>query len=238
MDVQTFIADYCEAFSGRAELPVAFWYSDMSEGELKRTEGCLFKAFPAVRAGEVVSMNAETVGCGGGRFYTGFAPMGGHIPDFVSLKERYKSSPGSVSEYIKKLNVPRSSGKYLHFARIDRIDTFDRIEGALFLATPDVLSGLCAWAFFDNDSPEAVVTLFGSGCSVAVTCTVNENRENGRRTFLGLFDPSVRPYVESGMLCLSVPMSRLREMLRTMRSTCLFDTHAWGKVRKRIAGEL
>lgn len=238
MDIQTFIADYYEAFSERAELPIAFWYSDILEGELKKTEGCLFKAFPAVRAGEVVSMDAETIGCGGGKFYTGFAPMGEHIPTFVSQKEHYKSTPESVLEYIGELNVQRSNGKYLHFARIDRIDSFDRAEGVLFFATPDVLTGLCSWVFYDNNSPEAVMTLFGSGCSATVTCVVNENRVNGRRTFLGLFDPSVRPYVESDVLSLSVPMSRFGEMLRTMRSTCLFDTHAWGKVRKRIAGEL
>ena len=46
MDIQTFINNYYEAFSLKAELPIAFWYSDSLLGELKQTQGCLFKALP------------------------------------------------------------------------------------------------------------------------------------------------------------------------------------------------
>ena len=35
MDIQTFINNYYEAFSLKAELPIAFWYSDSLLGELK-----------------------------------------------------------------------------------------------------------------------------------------------------------------------------------------------------------
>ncbi len=31
MDIHTFIANYQEAFGQRAELPIAFWYSDRME---------------------------------------------------------------------------------------------------------------------------------------------------------------------------------------------------------------
>ena len=44
MDIQTFIDNYQETFSGKAELPIAFWYSDTLSGELRKTQGCLFKA--------------------------------------------------------------------------------------------------------------------------------------------------------------------------------------------------
>lgn len=86
MDIQTFINNYYEAFSLKAELPIAFWYSDSLLGELKQTQGCLFKALPAIRQGEII--------------------------------------------------------RYLHFARIDRLTSFEKVEGLLFLATPDILSGL------------------------------------------------------------------------------------------------
>ena len=49
MDIQTFIDNYQETFSGKAELPIAFWYSDTLSGELRKTQGCLFKALPAIR---------------------------------------------------------------------------------------------------------------------------------------------------------------------------------------------
>ena len=87
MDIQTFINNYYEAFSLKAELPIAFWYSDSLLGELKQTQGCLFKALPAIRQGEIISMNGDSVGCGGGKFYTGFTPMPEHVPNFVSFKE-------------------------------------------------------------------------------------------------------------------------------------------------------
>ena len=38
MDIQTFIDNYQETFSGKAELPIAFWYSDTLSGELRKTQ--------------------------------------------------------------------------------------------------------------------------------------------------------------------------------------------------------
>lgn len=237
MNIRTFIDNYREAFSEKAELPIAFWYSDTLEGTFQKIQGCLFKALPAIRGGEVISVNADVLGCGGGKFYTGFAPMNDYIPSFVSEKEKYKQTPQLVIEQIDAIGVGRTSHAYLHFARIDRLDSFENIEGLLFLATPDVLSGLCTWAAFDNNSPEAVSAPFGSGCSTTITETVNENRLGGRRTFIGFFDPSVRPYVESNLLSFSIPLSRFQEMYATMPHCCLFGTHAWGKIKTRIAEE-
>ena len=205
MDIQTFIDNYQETFSGKAELPIAFWYSDTLSGELRKTQGCLFKALPAIRNGEIISMSGESIGCGGGKFYTGFTPMPEHVPNFVSLKERYKQTPEMVLEGIKKIDVQRATKQYIHFARIDRLTSFEDVEGLLFLATPDILSGLVTWAFFDNNSPEAISTPFGSGCSATITQAVNENRRGGHRAFLGFFDPSARPYVESNVLSFTIP---------------------------------
>lgn len=201
----------------------------------KKLKGALFKALRDIRDGEVISMSAETISCGGGKFYTGFAPMNNHIPTFVSSKEKYKETPEMVTQYIEDMNVQKTSNTYLHLARIDRLDSFEHIEGLLFFATPDVLSGLCTWASFDNNSPEAISTLFGSGCSTTITNTLNENKAGGRRTFLGFFDPSVRPYIEKDILSFSIPMSRFKEMYITMRNSCLYDTHAWNKIKNRIS---
>lgn len=237
MDIQTFINNYQEAFSEKAELPIAFWYSDSLIGELKKIPGCLFKSLPSIRSGEIISLNLESVGCGGGKFYTGFAPMNDYIPTFVSLKEKYKITPESVIEYIKEMGVERAPKSYIHFARIDKLDSFDNVEGLLFLATPDILSGLCAWAYYDSNASDTVTAPFASGCGTVITLTVNENRAGGHRTFLGFFDPSVRPYVESNLLSFTIPMSRFREMYETMRQSCLYGTHAWGKIKARIEEE-
>lgn len=234
MEIQTFINNYREAFGEKAELPIVFWYSDDNIGNTEKIGGCFFKGLKEVREGKVISLNEEVIGCGGGKFYSGFTDMPEHVPVFVSQKEKYKKTPEMVCEFIEELGVPQAPQKYLHFARIDRVESFDGLEGVLFLATPDILSGLTTWTWFDNNAADAVTTAFGSGCCAVVTQTVIENRKNGRRTFLGFFDPSVRPWFEADKLSFTIPMSRFKEMYDTMRLSCLFDTHAWGKIRARI----
>lgn len=234
MEIKTFIKNYKEAFGESAELPIVFWYSDTLENQTEKINGCFFKSMKKVREGATVSLNAEVVGCGGGKFYTGFTEMPEHVPTFVSQKEKYKETPEMVREFVDQLGVPRTEKQYLHFARIDKVEQLEQMEGILFLATPDMLSGLTTWAYFDNNAEDAVVSSFASGCSAVVTQTVLENRKGGRRTFIGFFDPSVRPYFEPDILSYTIPMCRFKEMYQTMRSSCLFDTHAWGKIRERM----
>lgn len=234
MEVRTFIENYREAFGIKAELPLVFWYSDQPVAQTGKINGCLFKCMDEVRAGNPVSLNAANIGCGGGQFYTGFIDFPDRIPSFVSLKERYKRTPEMVSEFVEELGVPRAAKEYLNFARIDKVGSFDRLEGLLFLATPDMLSGLTTWTYFDNNATDAVASIFGSGCSAVVTQAILENRKQGRRTFLGFFDPSVRPFFEPNILSFVIPMVRFKEMYATMEESCLFDTHAWGKIQSRM----
>lgn len=234
MDLSAFINNYREAFGEKAPLPIIFYYSNQTIAETKKINGCLFKEMEAVRSGKPISLNAEIIGCGGGKLYTGFGPMNEYIPNFVSQKERYKQNPQDVIAYVDSLQLQSFTGKYLNFVRIDQMETLDAIEGMLFFATPDILAGLTTWAFFDNPSEDAVSAIFGSGCSSVISLAVRENRLNGQRTFLGLFDPSVRPYVEANELSFVIPASRFKTMAKTMRQSCLFNTRAWEKVKERI----
>ena len=212
MDIHTFIANYQEAFGQHAELPIAFWYSDRMEASTEKVTGCLFKCMKQVRDGKTVSLSNETITCGGGKFYTGFTEMPERVPGFVSLKEKYKKTPEMVVDFVNELQIPKADKAYLHFARIDKIPSFDEVEGVLFLPTPDILSGLATWTFFDNNASDAVAAPFGSGCCSVITQTIIENRKQGKRTFLGFFDPSVRPYFEADLLSFTIPMSRFKEM--------------------------
>ena len=234
MDIDTFINNYREAFGQQTELPIAFWYSDRPEAPTEKVSGCFFKSMAQVRSGKTISLNAETIGCGGGKFYTGFTDMPEHVPGFVSLKEKYKKTPEMVVNFIQEIQVPKAEKAWLHFTRIDNLASFDKAEGILFLATPDVLAGLTTWTFFDSNAFDMVSAPFGSGCCSVVTQTVLENRKQGKRTFIGFFDPSVRPYFEADLLSFTIPMSRFKEMYHTMRESCLFDTRAWGKIKDRI----
>ncbi len=231
MDVNVFIENFKEAFGADKQLPLAFWYSDTPAGDNSKISGCIFKFLPKARSGEVVSLSGDSTTCG--TYYLGFGPWRPLIPNFVSCTERYKQSPEDVLQYLETFKDNGIDHAYLNFARIDKITSFEGIEGLLCIAEPDMMSGLCSWAFFDNNDDSAVSTLFGSGCSTTVAVAVRENKLNGRRTFLSGFDPSVRPYYGPNELTFTIPLSRLKEMYHTMRNTCLFGIKAWQKVRDR-----
>ena len=115
MEIEKFIENYREAFGEAAGLPVVFWYSDEETGHTEKIGGCFFKGMQEVRAGNTISLNAEVIGCGGGKFYTGFAPMPEHVPGFVSLKEKYKKTPGMVKEFVDELGIPPRREKIFAF---------------------------------------------------------------------------------------------------------------------------
>ena len=96
MDAKEFASAYGEAFGPAAGLPLLFWYSDGPVRAVPKVEGCFFKALAGAREGSAVSLNAANIGCGGGKFYTGFAPMPPFVPAFVSQKEHYKQTPESA----------------------------------------------------------------------------------------------------------------------------------------------
>lgn len=234
MELQEFINNYTEAFGSQAQLPLLFGYSDKAIANTEKIGGCFFKGLQVAREGTPVSLSVDVIGCGGGKLYTRFTDMPEHVPGFVSLKEKYKKTPEMVVDYVNGLGMERAEKPYLNFIRIDMAESFEGAEGILFYATPDMLSGLCGWAFYDSNEPDAVVSLFGSGCSTVVSMTIVENAHQGYRCFLGLLDPSVRPYVGKDELSFTIPFSRFTQMMGTMKDTFLFGSHAWEKVKQRM----
>ena len=234
MELKEFIESYREAFGENAQLPLLFGYSDTAVADTAKIGGCFFKGLQAAREGMPVALSAEVIGCGGGKLYTGFSDMPERVPNFVSLTEKYKRTPEMVTDYVKRLEMPRATKPYLNFVRMDQAESFEGFEGVMFYATPDVLSGLCGWAFYDTNEPDAVVARFGSGCSTVVSMTVVENSQGGHRCFMGLFDPSVRPWVGKDELSFTISMSRFTEMMDTMHECFLFGSHAWEKVKSRL----
>ena len=132
---------------------------------VEKVGGCFFKALAEARRGLPVSLNAGNIGCGGGKFYTGFSPMPEFVPQFVSLKERYKRTPEMVLEFIAALDLRPAPKAWLEFVRADVAETFDGAEGVLFFAAPDALAGLVTWATFDNNAADAVASPSGRGAA-------------------------------------------------------------------------
>uniref|UniRef100_UPI003AB2A5C9 DUF169 domain-containing protein n=3 Tax=Bacteria TaxID=2 RepID=UPI003AB2A5C9 len=169
MQTGEFIAAFREAFGPVPELPLLFRYTDEPLRPVEKVGGCFFKVLAQARGGQPVGLNASNIGCGGGKFYTGFSPMPEFVPQFVSLRERYKQTPEMVLEFIAALDLRPAPKAWIEFVRVDAAGTFEGAEGVLFFATPDVLAGLVTWAGFDNDAPDAVAAPFGSGCSTVVS---------------------------------------------------------------------
>lgn len=199
--------------------------------------GCFFPAFEKVRDGQPVSFDSTTMKCGGGKFYCGLAPMPEYVPTFVSEKEHYKASPALVKDFVEQLEIDVDKHMYLNFQRLDQVEDYIEFYGVLIFAIPDILSGLVAWAYYDNSSDDAVCTPWGSGCSTTIRAVINEEKVFGSHCFIGLFDPSVRPRLRANELMFGIPKSRLEEMAKFMRDTCLFNGASWPKVKERIKNE-
>lgn len=237
MTPQQFIEKFREAFGQSVPLPIALWYGNTAVNPESRVPRCMIGAIRKVCDGNTLTLTAETVQCGGGGLYTAFRPMPERVPLFVSETEHYKQRPEQVRAYVESLEIEITERPYLNFVRVDKLDSWEGVEAVVFFATPDVLSGLCTWAFFDNDAEDAVVTKFASGCAAVVSFATVENRKGGRRCFLGMFDPSARPLVPKDELSFAVPMSRFSEMLCTMPHSALFE-QAFSVVKRRINGEI
>jgi len=229
-----FIKIYKDCFGDNATLPLAVVYSDVPMGESVNIPGCMFKQFHRAYNGETVSFSTDNLTCGGGKLYSGLGHVQERIFDYVSNVERYKQSPELVRKYVEGLNPRLSEKPYLNILPIGKLDSFDVIEGLVFFVTPDVLSGLFAWANYDTDDLNAVMSPWGSGCASTITNIVNENRKSGKHCFIGMMDVSARPYFRPDILSFSIPRSRFMEMCGTMQECCIAGSPAWLKVRKRI----
>lgn len=234
MDTKTFTEKYREVFGTAAPLPLLFGYSDACIAETERIPGCFLRYLHQAMGGTPVSLGLDTVTCGGGKYYAGFTPMPEHVPGFVSHKEKYKASPELFLEYLDKTGPCRTDRRYLNFLRIDKADSFEGMEGLLFIANPDVISGLCSWAFYDRNEADTVSLVFGSGCSSTVSNAVRENRSGGYRCYVGLTDPSARQWFGENDLSFVIPASRFAAMSGTMDKCCLYDTAGWSRIRSRI----
>jgi len=241
---EEFIALWKKYFNG-AELPIAFYYTHKvgcaKVMEPSSGHRCVICDLSGVRKGESLCFDADSVGCGGGKRYLGFAQE--IMPDFEYFLscgipgklegERYKKSPELVREVMKQLPEFRAPGKFIVFKRWDKLEETDNPEVIVFFAQPDVLSGLFTLANFDEVEQNGVFAPFSAGCGSIVQYPYLEKESDCPRCVLGMFDVSARPCVPENVLTFSVPMNKFARMIANMEESFLI-TSSWGKVNKRI----
>lgn len=231
-------------YFGDAELPVACFYSTEDENIplAKKPQGhvCFIAQLLAVRRGQSLCFQPDTIGCGGGKRYLGFAgQINERFEYFLSngedggICERYKQSPGLVRSLLKSLPRLDIPGKNLIFKRWDKLEESDNPQVITFFVTPDVLSGLFTLANFDNNEPDSVIAPFGAGCTSIIYYPFREFLQHGQRAVIGLFDPSARKCVKENILTFSMPIGRFMTLMEEMEQSFLI-TPSWDILRKRI----
>lgn len=231
-----------------AELPIAFYYSDEAGGAelVAAPQGhqCFIAQLTEVRSGRSRCFNADSIVCGGGKRYLGFAQelapdfeyfLSCGIPDKLE-GERYKKSPELVRELMKKAPHVPAPAPYIVFKRWDKLGPNDAPEVVIFFAPADVLSGLFTLANFEESAIDGVFTPFCAGCGSIVHYPYLEKGRKRPRAVLGMFDVSARPCVQEDVLTFAVPMGKFARMVDDVEESFLI-TSSWGKVRARIARE-
>jgi hypothetical protein len=240
-----YFLDRWNKYFGGQDLPIGFFYCDRVPEEdiagSAAVDRCLIGNLGRVREGHPFVYESSTSGCAGGKRYTGFSRtvsptfeyfLSYGIPGKVE-GERYKKSPELVRQYAAANPGFDAPGRYLVFKRWDRLIDGEVPLAVIFLATPDVLSGLFTLANYDSADPNSVIAPMGSGCASIISYPYVEARSQSPRCVLGMFDVSARPWVPADRLSFSVPMGRFEQMVRNMDESFLI-TDSWNTVRSRL----
>lgn len=243
---ESFLARWAKYF-GPAELPIAFYYSHQQPPEAtihQPRHRCMIADIAPVRRGESVCFDANTIGCPGGKRYTGFRRelMPG-FEHFLSCGipgkmhgERYKKTPDLVKQLLARMPPFEAPAPYLVFKRWDKLEPADNPQVVIFVAPPDVLAGLFTLANFDEAELDGVVAPFGAGCATIVEYPYLQNSAARPQAVLGMFDISARMTVPADTLTLAVPINKFQRMVANMDESFL-TTETWANVRTRIAPE-
>jgi uncharacterized protein (DUF169 family) len=239
-----FVESWNRYFSG-AELPISFYYTNAEDAAervpVPAAHLCMIGVLAKVRKGASLSFDVDSIGCDGGKRYTGFtqdiSPM---FEYFLSCGfpgklegERYKKSPDLVKEMLKIVPQFKAPARFIVFKRFDMLEQSDDPGAVIFFATPDVLSGLFTLANYDEAEPNGVFCPFSAGCGSIVQYPYLEKDSARPRAVIGMFDVSARPYVPKETLTFAVPMNKFVRMVHNMEESFLI-TRSWEKLKKRM----
>jgi uncharacterized protein (DUF169 family) len=231
-----------------AELPITFYYTnEQGLGELVKAptgHQCLIGVLIKVRKGQSLCFEGDSIGCGGGKRYTGFTQeIMPNFDYFLSCGipgemegERYKKSPELVREAMKIMHEFEAPARFIVFKRWDSLEESDNPDVVIFYAQPDVLAGLFTLANYDQVEQNGVIAPFSAGCGSIVQYPYLEKNAQRPKGIIGMFDVSARPHVHKDELTFAAPMNKFRQMAENMEESFLI-TSSWHRVQKRIRSQ-
>jgi hypothetical protein len=232
-------------YFGKSGLPVAFWFTDEETEAPLVTPGtahrCLIASLSKALTGTPMRFGADSIACGGGRRYCGFGgELRPEFPHFLSYGipgkvegERYKKSPELVEEMLRRIPVMTAPRKYLVLKRWDLVEPPEEPDAVIFVANPEVVSGLFTLSNFDEAEPFGVIAPFGAGCASIIQYPYLEQQTERPRCVVGMFDPSARPFIPMNAIGFAIPMRKFSRMIGNMDESFL-TTHTWDAIRRRI----
>ncbi len=245
MAMKTKFIESWNRYFNNAELPICFYYTDREDAAERvatpAAHMCMIGVLARVRKGASLSFDVDSIGCAGGKRYTGFIQeISPTFEYFLSCGipgkfegERYKKTPEIVKEMMKIVPRFKAPARFIVFKRFDMLEQSDNPDAVIFFAAPDVLSGLFTLANFDEAEPNGVFCPFSAGCGSIVQYPYLEKDSTRPRAVIGMFDVSARPYVPKETLTFAVPMNKFTRMVNNMEESFLI-TRSWEKVKKRM----
>lgn len=237
--------NYWNDFFPNTPLPIVFYFSNDNDipqkFEKPSSKKCVVADIVTVRNGRSIYFERNSNTCRGASRYFGFSnELRKDFNYFLSCGiegevegERYKKHPELVEKTMGYMPPFEAPGKYLVFKRWDKVEENDLVQGVIFIAQADVLSGLFTLTNFDEDDPFGVSSPFSSGCASLVYYPFQESFKEYPKAVLGMFDVSARPYVSSEELSFALPMKKMERIIGNIEQSFLI-TKSWEKIQKRI----
>lgn len=230
--------------------PVAVLFSNEKPSQaIEGKEGvrsCLIPMLLAATRGKTAVFSRRTTGCGGGLVGLGFGNAYTHFPGgfnyFLSVGrgegfpegEAYKMTPELVDNFVECLPITDIPYEYVVFKPLSQLDSEKETpEVIIFYVNVDQVSALTVLANYDRQGIENVMAPFCAGCHSICLIPVHESKQENPRCVIGLFDITVRPMIDPGMLSFAIPYRRFLEMESSVPGSFL-EKHQWLKVADRF----
>jgi len=205
---------------------------------------CLFKHIWLMRKkGGTAWCSAEQPGCPGGTQYVGYqkGPYD-FIARYVSRglpqgmeTECYLDGPDSFKNLFACMDPQAAPKPYLAFRRVEDFEALGRDPWFVtFFARPESMSGLHQYAAYLTNDAEVVASPWGPGCGNMVAWPRTYQATGRVRAVLGGWDPSMRKFLKTDELYMTVPFALYQEMLERWKESFL-SSRTWETQRKKVA---